>query len=41
MPYKEMSTAAKEKNNKPKKPETIDAFDMQKKKTKSALKTNE
>ena len=41
MPYKEMSTPAKEKNNKPQKPETIEASDMQKKKRKSAIKTQE
>lgn len=41
MPYKEMSTPAKEKNNKPQKPEIIEASDMQKKKRKSAIKTEE
>jgi hypothetical protein len=38
MPYKEMSTPAKEKDNKPKKPQTIEDSDMKKKKRKSAIK---
>jgi hypothetical protein len=38
MPYKEMSAPAKEKDNKPKKPQTIEDSDMKKKKRKSAIK---
>lgn len=41
MPYKEMSTPAKEKNNKPKMPETIEADDMKKAKRKSAIRADE
>jgi len=41
MPYKEMKMPAKEKDNKPKKPETIDASDMKKAKRKSAIRTQE
>jgi len=41
MPYKEMVTPAKEKNEKPTKPETIDASDMQKKKRKSAIRSED
>jgi hypothetical protein len=41
MPYKEMKTPAKEKNNKPTKPETIEASDMEKKKRKSAIRAEE
>lgn len=41
MPYKEMSTPAKEKNNKPQKPETIEASDMKKKKRKSQIREDE
>ncbi|WP_290445880.1 hypothetical protein [Clostridium estertheticum] len=40
MPYKEMSTPAKEKDNKPKKPETIESSDMKKAKRKSAIKVD-
>ena len=39
MPYKEMVTPAKEKNNKPSKPETIEDSDMKKAKRKSAIRT--
>lgn len=38
MPYKEMKTPAKEKDNKPKKPEIIDDSEIQKHKRKSAMK---
>ena len=41
MPYKEMKMPAKEKNNKPTKPETIEASDMKKAKRKSATRTQE
>ena len=41
MPYKEMSTPAKEKDNKPKKPEIIEADDMKKAKRKSAIRVDE
>jgi hypothetical protein len=41
MPYKEMKTPAKEKNNKPTKPETIEASEMEKKKRKSAIRADE
>ncbi|WP_264174567.1 hypothetical protein [Clostridium algoriphilum] len=41
MPYEEMKTPAKEKDNKPKKPEIIEASDMKKKKRKSAIKFDE
>ena len=41
MPYKEMKTPAKEKNNKPTKLETIEASDMEKKKRKSAIRAEE
>jgi len=41
MPYKEMKAPAKEKDNKPKKPETIEDSDMQKKKRKSAIRVDE
>ena len=41
MPYKEMKAPAKEKDNKPKKPETIADSDMQKKKRKSAIRVDE
>jgi len=41
MPYKELKVPAKEKNNKPKKPEIIEASDMQKAKRKSAIKNYE
>lgn len=40
MPYKEMSTPAKQKDNKPKKPEIIDASDMKKAKRKSAIRAD-
>ncbi|WP_259472766.1 hypothetical protein [Clostridium estertheticum] len=40
MPYKEMSTPAKEKDNKPKKPETIEASDMKKAKRRSAIRAD-
>jgi len=38
MPYKEMKMPAKEKDNKPKKPEIIEASDMKKAKRKSAIR---
>ena len=38
MPYKEMKMPAKEKDNKPKKPEIIEASDMEKAKRKSAIR---
>ncbi len=41
MPYEEMKATAKEKNNKPKKPEIVEASDMKKKKRKSALRADE
>lgn len=41
MPYKEMSTPAKKKDNKPKKPEIIEESDMKKEKRKSAIKFEE
>ncbi|WP_291641591.1 hypothetical protein [Clostridium sp.] len=41
MPYKEMKTPAKEKDNKPKKPDTIEASDMKKKKRKSEVRVDE
>ncbi|WP_290443240.1 hypothetical protein [Clostridium sp. CF012] len=41
MPYKEMKSPAKEKDNKPKKPETIEASDMKKQKRKSAIRFDE
>lgn len=41
MPYKEMKAPAKEKDNKPTKPDTIEASDMKKKKRKSAIRFDE
>jgi len=41
MPYKEMSKPAKEKDNSPKKPQTIEDSDMKKKKRKSAIRSEE
>lgn len=41
MPYKEMKTPAKEKNNKPKKPDTINSSDMEKTKRKSSIEVDE
>ncbi|WP_264175038.1 hypothetical protein [Clostridium sp. CS001] len=41
MPYKEMKTPAKEKNNKPKKPEIIEDSEMKKAKRKSAIRFEE
>ena len=41
MPYKEMSEPAKEKDNSPKKPQTIEDSDMKKKKRKSAIRAEE
>ena len=41
MPYEEMGAPAKRKDSKPKKPETIEASEMQKKKRKSAIKADE
>jgi len=41
MPYKEMKMPAKQKDNKPKKPEIIEASEMQKAKRKSATRTQE
>ncbi|MFT5874710.1 MAG: hypothetical protein ACI8WT_003681 [Clostridium sp.] len=41
MPYKEIKSPAKEKDNKPKKPQTIEASDMKKAKRKSAIKFDE
>ncbi len=41
MPYEEMKTPAKKKDNKPKKPEIIEASDMQKAKRKSAIRVDE
>lgn len=41
MPYKEMKTPAKEKDNKPKKPQTIEESDMKKAKRKSAIRAEE
>ena len=41
MPYKEMSTPAKKKDNKPKKPEIIEESDMKKEKRKSAIRLEE
>ena len=41
MQYKEMKTPAKEKNNKPTKPEVIEDSDMKKKKRKSAIRFEE
>jgi len=38
MPYKEMKMPAKEKDNKPKKPEIIENSDIERKKRKSAIK---
>ena len=39
MPYKEMKMPAKEKDNKPKKPEIIEDSDMKKAKRKSAIRS--
>ena len=41
MPYKEMKMPAKEKDNKPKKPEIIEDSDMKKAKRKSAIRSEE
>ena len=41
MPYKEMKTPAKEKNNKPKKPEIIEDSEIQNQKRKSAINFEE
>ena len=41
MPYKEMKAPAKRKNNKPNKPERIEASDMKKEKPKSAIRFEE
>ena len=41
MPYKEMSAPAKEKDNKPKKPEITESDDMKKAKRKSAIRFDE
>jgi len=41
MPYKEMKTPAKEKDNKPKRPETIEDSDMKKAKRQSAIRIEE
>jgi len=41
MPYKEMKMPAKKKDNKPKKPEIIEASDMQKAKRKSEIRSEE
>ncbi|WP_281418619.1 hypothetical protein [Clostridium frigoris] len=41
MPYKEMSTPAKKKDNKSKKPEIIEESDMKKEKRKSAIRFDE
>jgi hypothetical protein len=40
MPYKEMKTPAKEKNNKPKKPEIIEESDMKSEKRKSEVRVD-
>jgi hypothetical protein len=40
MPYKEIKTPAKEKDNKPKKPDAIEASDMKKKKRKSEVRVD-
>ncbi len=41
MPYKQIEMPAKRKDSKPRKPETIEASEMQKEKRKSAIRIDE